>query len=65
MANNTDRIAEIREILRTGASTVVVDGTTTTYDFPALRQELRELIAEDDTQRHIKPRVSSINLGNH
>jgi hypothetical protein len=62
--DNTTRIAEIREILRSGAKRVTVDGTTVDYDFGALRQELRELLAEDDTARHRKPRVSSINLSN-
>lgn len=62
--DNTARIAEIREILRTGAKRVTVDGTTVDYDFATLRQELRELQAEDSTARHKKPRVSSINLMN-
>ena len=62
MPDNSERIAEIREILASGASQVVVDGTTVVYDLASLRQELRQLTAEDAPQR--KPRVSSFNLGN-
>jgi threonine aldolase len=62
--DNSARIAEIRAILQAGARQVTVDGTTVTYDFAALRQELRELMSEDDILRHRKPRISSINLGN-
>ena len=62
--DNSDRIAEINDILRTGAKRVTVDGTTIDYDFATLRQERRELMAEDDAKRHVKPRVSSINLSN-
>jgi hypothetical protein len=64
MPNHTSRIAEIRGILRQGADSVTVDGTSVRYDLRALKQELRELEAEDDELRHRKPRVSSINLGN-
>lgn len=62
--DNSLRIAEIREILRTGATSVTNDGHSVTFDHDALRRELRELMAEDDVMRHRKPRVSSINLGN-
>jgi hypothetical protein len=62
--DHSSRIAEIREILRTGASAVTTDGNSVTFDLAALRRELRELMAEDTTLRHTKPRVSSINLGN-
>lgn len=63
MANHRERIAEIREILRTGASSVSSDGTSVSYDFESLRKELRDLMAEDDTQRGKRPVASSIYLG--
>lgn len=63
MANHRERIAEIREILRTGASSVTSDGTSVSYDFESLRKELRDLMAEDDNQRGKRPVASSIYLG--
>lgn len=63
VADHTERIAEIRETLRTGATTVVTDGTTVTYDFGALRKELRELMAEDDAHQGRRPVAASIYLG--
>jgi len=62
MADNTARIAEIREILQSGATSVSVDGTTTQLDLASLRRELRELMREDDVQRGRRPRVSSVDL---
>lgn len=62
MADNTRRIAEIRETLRTGVVSSNVDGTSMTIDPESLRKELRQLTGEDDTQRSRRPRISSVNL---
>lgn len=62
MPNHSDRIAEIREILRSGATTVVNDGVTVTLDPDSLRKELRQLMAEDDVERGRRPVASTINL---
>lgn len=62
MADNTARIAAIRLLLQTGVTSTTVDGTTTTFDPESLRRELRALIADDDTQRSRRPRISSVNL---
>jgi hypothetical protein len=62
MADNTRRIAEIREILRTGVVSSNVDGTSMTIDPESLRKELRQLTGEDDTQRLRRPRLSTVNL---
>ena len=62
MADNSARIAEIKEIL-SGAKSVSVDGLTTTYDTDSLRKELRELQQSDDTQKKKRPVASSIYLG--
>jgi hypothetical protein len=61
--DNTKRIADIREILRAGATSVTSDGTTVSFDFNQLRRELRELMAEDDRLRGRRPFAASINLG--
>jgi hypothetical protein len=61
--DNAARIAEIREILRAGASSVTTDSTTVTFDFDQLRKELRLLEAEDDSRRGRRPVASSIKLG--
>lgn len=62
-ADHSARIAEIQAILRAGASSVSVDGTTVQYDLAGLRKELRQLMTEDATQRGRRPVVSSIYLG--
>lgn len=63
MADNTERIAELREILRTGAEQVTTDGTTVRFDLETVRLELRQLIATDDTLAGQRPVVSTIRLG--
>lgn len=62
MADNSTRIAEIQDVLRTGAKEVLKDGVKVVYDFGALRSELRKLQATDDTQKGRRPVVSRINL---
>jgi hypothetical protein len=61
--DNTARINAIRETLRTGATSVTVDGTTVSLDLNQLRQELRQLEAEDDARKGRRPVASSIKLG--
>ena len=61
--DNTARINEIRELLRSGASSVQTDGTTVSFNLDSLRKELRELEATDDTRKGRRPVASSINLG--
>lgn len=63
MADNSERIAEIRELLRTGAKRTSTDGTSVEFDLASLRQELRQLIAEDDTLAGSRPVASTIRLG--
>lgn len=62
MADNSQRIAEIQEILRTGARQITNDGQTITFDFNALRKELRQLMSQDDVNRGRRPSVVSIDL---
>lgn len=62
MADNTQRIADIRAILQTGVTSTNVDGTQVTLDLDQLRRELLQLVREDDSQRRRKPRLSSVNL---
>ena len=63
MADNRARIAEIKEILRSGAQSVVTDGTSVAFNLDSLRKELRELLAEDDRFQDRRPVASSIYLG--
>jgi hypothetical protein len=62
MPDNSDRIAEIRELLQSGLTSTNIDGTTEQMDLASLRTELRQLMAEDNTQRIRKPRLSSVDL---
>jgi hypothetical protein len=63
VADNAKRIAEIRETLRSGATSVTTDGTTVTFDFNQLRKELRQLEAEDDARKGRRPVAASIKFG--
>ena len=62
MADNTARIAEVRTILRAGVSSTTVDGVSVSYDLGSLRRELRELIAEDNTEAGRRPTIARIKL---
>ena len=64
MADHSERIAEIQELLRSGVTKVMTAGTVTEFSPESLRQELRDLMADDDTMKAMRPRVRSINLGN-
>lgn len=61
--NNTERIRELREILRSGVKRIVVDGVVTEYDLAVIRKELDNLIQEDSQQRNRRPRAATIYLG--
>lgn len=63
MADNSLRIAEIQELLRTGVSSQSHDGTSTTFDLDSLRKELRQLMATDDANANRRPVASNIYLG--
>ena len=62
MADNTARIAEIREILAQGVDSITTDGNSVHFDLDQLRSELRLLMAEDDTQAGRRPVVVGFNL---
>ena len=63
MADNTAKIAELRAILEAGATSTTIAGTSVTVDLDQVRKQLSRLMAEDDTQRSRRPRLSSVNLG--
>lgn len=63
MADHSARIAEIREILRSGVRATSVDGVSTTLDLDVLRTELQKLIEDDDTLHDRRPRCASVYLG--
>lgn len=62
MADNSARIAEIQQILRAGVASQTTDGVTTAFDIPSLRKELRQLMAEDDTQAGRRPASATIKV---
>lgn len=62
MADHSVRIEQIQNILRAGATSVTVDGVTTTFDFASLRRELRQLMADDDVHQDRRPVISSFDL---
>jgi len=61
MADNSQRIAEIRALLQTGATDVSPDRTT--FDPESLRRELRQLEAEDSVMQTKRPVAASVYLG--
>lgn len=61
MADYSTEIAELEAILQAGASSVVVDGQSVTYDLKQIRRRLRELKAADDTATK-RPVALSIDL---
>jgi hypothetical protein len=63
MADNSERIRQIRDLLASGVTSVTTDGQTTSFDHDSLRTELRQLIAEDDSEQGRRPIASSIYLG--
>lgn len=57
------KIAELEEILDSGATQINVDGTTTTLDHTSIRKRITELRSQHSTQKSRRPRASRINLG--
>lgn len=62
-----DRLAEIDAILASGASSVTVDGTTSTYNLEQLRKERLELLKRKEsgttTGQRRRPYIMRPNLG--
>lgn len=63
MADNTARIAEIKDLLQTGVKQLSGDNGTTIFDLDSLRMELRQLQQEDAATQCKRPVASSIYLG--
>ncbi len=62
MPDNRERIAQIREILAEGVTSVTRDGSTTNWDLDQLRTELRELEAADPRTAGDRPVLQQINM---
>lgn len=65
MADYSAEIAAIEQILNAGASSVSVDGLSTSYDFDQLRKRLAELKALDDSTinaGNVRPKRATIKL---
>ena len=61
--DNSTEIERLQAILNAGATQVVVDGQTVTFDFRQIRARIRELKAEDDTNDYtVRPTVARMNL---
>ena len=63
MANNESKIAELQAILDSGATTIVVDGTTVAVEHASIRKRIQTLKAQDPNFRNRRPRAASIKLG--
>lgn len=63
MADNSAEIAKLQAILNTGATSVMVDGRSVTYDLDSLRRQLRDLMADDPHYSSKRPKVLSVRLG--
>jgi hypothetical protein len=63
MADNSERIAEIEAILRSGVKSYMNDGTQITHDFDALRKELNRLRQSDDALKGSRPKAVQFDLG--
>lgn len=60
--SNRERIKQIDEILQSGATTVTVDGISTTFDLDMLAKLRAQLAAEDEFEKARRPAVSTIRL---
>ena len=58
--DNTAKLATLRELLESGATTVNVDGVSVTIALASVRQEIRRLQAADSVQRNRRPVASRI-----
>ena len=63
MADHSAKIAELEEILQSGVTTVVVDGTTTTVNLDVIQRQLNELRQSNTATADRRPRLSSIQMG--
>ncbi len=63
MADHSAEIAEIEATLNAGVNRTANDGEVIEVDLEQLRKRLKELRAEDRSQRPRRPRVSRMNLG--
>ena len=65
MPDHSAEIARLQKLLSSGATTVTVDGQTTTFSEAQIRRRLAELQAADtSTERKPRRRVRGISLRN-
>jgi hypothetical protein len=65
MADYSAEIAAIETILNSGATSISVDGLSTSYNFDQLRKRLAELKALDDStiaNGNVRPKRATIKL---
>lgn len=63
MADRTEEIEALEELLNTGATRIENDGTKVEVDLDQARRRLRELRAEDDEIGEQRPPFANIFLG--
>lgn len=62
MADNTELIAELDDVIQSGTTMVVVDGQQIVTNLDVLKKERRDLLSQDATRKHDRPRVMRIDL---
>lgn len=62
MADNSEDIAELEELQKTGATWVSVDGMSVGVNQDAIARRLRQLRESDDNQASKRPVASTIDL---
>lgn len=62
MPDNTAKIKKIDAILEAGATSVTIEGVTTTFDFDQLREQRRLLQQADTATGHKRPIFGGIDL---
>ena len=62
MVDNEDAIAELNDVIRSGVTSMEVDGQVIATDLAMAAKARRELIEEQTATRHNRPRVSTIDL---
>lgn len=67
MADNSQKIAELEEILNAGVTQVGVDGTNTSFDLNEVRKQLEYLKRTDTTGQYsamVRPKFGTVRLDN-
>lgn len=67
MANNSAKIAELEALLESGVKRTSTDGTSVELDLGVIREQLKQLKADDDESiaaGKVRPTIAKANLSN-